>query len=204
MECTATDSYRLSKKIIELDNEVSEPVDIIIPTRNLNELVKLFMDDNNKVELHIFNNKVIFKFSTIIMMSRLINGSFIDTTALIPKDFSIIMKVNLQDLYNAIDRASLLTNENDKNTVKLESFNDNIVLSSNIPEIGNVTEKINLLNTIENNITIAFSSKYMMDALKAFDCEEIELMFNGEIRPIILKNPDSNDLIELIVPIRIG
>ena len=44
----------------------------------------------------------------------------------------------------------------------------------------------------------------MMDALKAFDCEEIELMFNGEIRPIILKNPDSNDLIELIVPIRIG
>ena len=111
---------------------------------------------------------------------------------------------NLQDLYNAIDRASLLTNENDKNTVKLESFNDNIVLSSNIPEIGNVTEKINLLNTIENNITIAFSSKYMMDALKAFDCEEIELMFNGEIRPIILKNPDSNDLIELIVPIRIG
>lgn len=162
------------------------------------------MDDNNKVELHIFNNKVIFKFSTIIMMSRLINGSFIDTTALIPKDFSIIMKVNLQDLYNAIDRASLLTNENDKNTVKLESFNDNIVLSSNIPEIGNVTEKINLLNTIENNITIAFSSKYMMDALKAFDCEEIELMFNGEIRPIILKNPDSNDLIELIVPIRIG
>ena len=191
-------------EIIELDNEVSEPVDIIIPTRNLNELVKLFVDDNNKVEVHIFNNKVIFKFSTIIMMSRLINGSFIDTTALIPKDFSIIMKVNLQDLYNAIDRASLLTNENDKNTVKLESFNDNIVLSSNIPEIGNVTEKINLLNTIENNITIAFSSKYMMDALKAFDCEEIELMFNGEIRPIILKNPDSNDLIELIVPIRIG
>ena len=204
MECTATDSYRLSKKIIELDNEVSEPVDIIIPTRNLNELVKLFVDDNNKVELHIFNNKVIFKFSTIIMMSRLINGSFIDTTALIPKDFSIKMKVNLQDLYNAIDRASLLTNENDKNTVKLESFNDNIILSSNIPEIGNVTEKINLLNTIENNITIAFSSKYMMDALKAFDCEEIELMFNGEIRPIILKNTDSNDLIELIVPIRIG
>ena len=189
---------------IELDNEVSEPVDIIIPTRNLNELVKLFVDDNNKVELHIFNNKVIFKFSTIIMMSRLINGSFIDTTALIPKDFSIKMKVNLQDLYNAIDRASLLTNENDKNTVKLESFNDNIILSSNIPEIGNVTEKINLLNTIENNITIAFSSKYMMDALKAFDCEEIELMFNGEIRPIILKNTDSNDLIELIVPIRIG
>lgn len=204
MECTATDSYRLSKKLIELDNEVSEPVDIIIPTRNLNELVKLFVDDNNKVELHIFNNKVIFKFSTIIMMSRLINGSFIDTTALIPKDFSIKMKVNLQDLYNAIDRASLLTNENDKNTVKLESFNDNIILSSNIPEIGNVTEKINLLNTIENNITIAFSSKYMMDALKAFDCEEIDLMFNGEIRPIIFKNPDSNDLIELIVPIRIG
>lgn len=204
MECTATDSYRLSKKIIMLDQEVSENIDIIIPTRNLNELIKLFNDDNNDVELHIFNNKIIFKFSTIIMMSRLINGSFIDTTALIPQEFAIKMKVSLSELYSAIDRASLLTNENDKNTVKLESFNNNIILSSNIPEIGNVTEKIDLLNSIEDNIVIAFSSKYMMDALRAFDCEEVELLFNGEIRPIILKNPESDDLIELIVPIRMG
>lgn len=204
MECTATDSYRLSKKIITLNQEISESIDIIIPTRNLNELVKLFMDDNSDVELHIFNNKIIFKFSTIIMMSRLINGSFIDTTSLIPKDFSIRMKVNLSDLYSAIDRASLLTNESDKNTVKLESFNNNIILSSNIPEIGNVTEKIDLINNISENITIAFSSKYMIDALKAFDSNEIELLFNGEIRPIIIKNPENDDLIELIVPIRMG
>lgn len=204
MECTATDSYRLSKKIITLDKEVEESIDIIIPTRNLNELKTLLVDDSIDVELHIFNNKIIFKFGTIVMMSRLINGSFIDTTSLIPNEFLITMKVNLEELYSAIDRASLLTNENDKNTVKLESFDNNIILSSNIPEIGNVTEKIDLIENIKENITIAFSSKYMMDALKAFDCEEINLLFNGEIKPIILKNPESDDLIELIVPIRMG
>lgn len=204
MECTATDSYRLSKKIIVLDNNVVEDIDIIIPTRNLNELIKLFNEDNTEIELHIFNNKIIFKFGTIIMMSRLINGTFIDTSSLIPTKFLINMKINLDDLYNAIDRASLLTNENDKNTIKLESHNDYIVLSSNIPEIGNVTEKIDLNNSIQDNINIAFSSKYMMDALKAFDCNEVELMFNGEIMPIIIKNPESDDLTELIVPIRMG
>ena len=204
MECTATDSYRLSKKVIMLDNEVDENVDIIIPTRNLNELIKLFVDDNCDIELHIFNNKIIFKFGSIIMMSRLINGTFIDTSALIPSKFLIKMNVNLMDLYSAIDRASLLTNENDKNTVKLETFNDHIILSSNIPEIGNVTEKIDLINTIDDNITIAFSSKYMMDALKAFDCQEIEMMLNGEIMPIIVRNTQSEDLTELVVPIRMG
>ncbi|MCM1370449.1 MAG: DNA polymerase III subunit beta [Clostridium sp.] len=204
MECTATDSYRLSKKEIILEEKISEPIDIIVPTRNLNELIKLFINDEGNIELHIFNNKIVFKFGSIIMMSRLINGTFIDTTSLIPNNFLINMKVKLNDLYTAIDRASLLTNENEKNTVKLESFNNHIILSSNIPEIGNVTEKINLIEEIEKNISIAFSSKYMLDALKAFDCENVDLKFNGEIMPIIIKNPESNDLTELVVPIRIS
>ena len=113
------------------------------------------------------------------------------------------MVINESTAYKRDYKKIIINKHMIKEKEKIENIK-NIILSSNIPEIGNVTEKINLLNTIENNITIAFSSKYMMDALKAFDCEEIELMFNGEIRPIILKNPDSNDLIELIVPIRIG
>ena len=61
------------------------------------------------------------------------------------------------------------------------------------------------MNVEKNNaeeIKIAFSSKYMMDALKSFDSLEVELLFNGEIKPIIVKNSESDDLIQLILPIR--
>lgn len=203
LECTATDSYRLAKKRIIINENISQDINIIVPTKNLNELVRMMSDDEGEVVIHIFNNKIIFKFDSIILMSRLINGNYPDTSKLIPDEFKIKMLVNLNNFYNSIDRASLLTNEADKNTIKLEGKQDQIIISSNIPEIGNVEEKINIKNVTNNEIKIAFSSKYMMDALKSLDCEEIELLFNGEIMPIIIKNPETDNLIQLIVPIRI-
>ena len=92
-------------------------VNIIIPTKNLIELTRLSTDDEDNIEMHIFNNKVIFKFGTIIMMSKLINGTYPDTSKLIPTEFALSMRVSLNMFYDSIDRASLLTNESDKNTV---------------------------------------------------------------------------------------
>ncbi|MBR2833645.1 MAG: DNA polymerase III subunit beta [Bacilli bacterium] len=202
MECTATDSYRLSIKKIILDKEIEENVNIIIPTKNLIELTKLMTNDEESLEMHIFNNKVIFKFANITMMTRLISGTYPDTSKLVPTEFAITMKVKQSDFYSAIDRASLLTNESDKNTIKLESKNDIVIISSNIPEIGNVEEKITVEKNTSENIKIAFNSKFMMDAIKVIDSEELELKFNGEFKPIIIKSPESDELIGLILPIR--
>ena len=167
LNCTATDSYRLANKKIKIDANIEELINIIIPTRNLNEIIRLINEDEGKVEIHIFSNKVIFKFDSIIVMSKLINGTYPD-----------------------------------KNTIKLQIKDNNILLSSNIPEIGNVEEKVEILESNNFDIKIAFSSKYMMDALKSLDCDFINLQFNGEVKPIIIKNPDSDDLIQLILPIR--
>ena len=202
MEVTATDSYRLAKKRIILDSNVSDNIDIIIPNRNLNEIIKLITEDDNTLELHIFPKKVIFKLENLIIMTRLINGNYPDTNKLIPSDFETKIKINLNSLFNSIDRASLLTNVEEKNTIKLETKKDIMIISSNIPEIGNVEEKIKLENYEGKDIKISFSSKYMMDAIKTFESEEIELSFNGEIKPIILNYVDNNDLTQLILPIR--
>lgn len=200
LECTATDSYRLAKKVIDIKN--SEDYNIIVPTRNLNELIRMFNNENENLELHIFENKVIFKFSNIIMLSRIINGAYPDTSKLIPTDFSLIVKINLRNFFNAIDRASLLTNESDKNTIRFETNKNNVVISSNIPEIGYVEENLEIEKNNNEELKIAFSSKYMMDALRSLECEYVNIMFNGDVKPIILKNTDSDDLIQLILPIR--
>ena len=200
LECTATDSYRLAKKKIEINND--EEFNIIIPTKNLNELVRMFNNDEEDIEINIFENKVIFKFGTILLLSRVINGTYPDTSKLIPEKFSLTVKINLRNFYNSIDRASLLTNESEKNTIKFETSKDIATISSNIPEIGNVEEKVNIEKDNEEELKIAFNSKYMMDALKSLECEEVYVMFNGDLKPIILKNTNSDDLIQLIVPIR--
>ena len=202
LECTATDSYRLSKKIIQLTDEFKEKINIIIPSKNLLEIVKLINDDNKDLTMYIFNNKVIFKFNDIIIMSRIINGEYPPTDKLIPDNFLINIKVNLEKFYNAIDRASLLTNTDEKNIIKFETNGDLLKISSNIPEIGNVEEKLVIKKDQQEDIKISFSSKYMLDAIKTFDSEEIKISLNGEIKPIIITNGVDNDLIQLIVPIR--
>jgi len=200
--CTATDSYRLACKELELNGTEVGDTDIIVPAKNLMEVVKLLNSDEENVELHIFTNKVVFNFNSITIMTRLINGNYPDTSKLIPNDFSLIVKVNLNNFYNAIDRASLLTNEEEKNIIKLETKDDFLIISSNIPEIGNVEEKVELLEKVNSNIKIAFSSKYMMDAIKVFEGKDIALKFNGEIKPIIIDDAEGSNLLQLILPIR--
>ena len=144
----------------------------------------------------------IVKSNNIIIMSRLINGNYPATDKLIPDDFSLTIRVKLSDLYDAIDRASLLTNEEEKNIINLFIDSNRAKITSNIPEIGNVEENISIVNNENKNLNISFSSKFMMEAIKVFNSEEIELCFNGEIKPIIVKNVNNNQLIQLILPIR--
>lgn len=202
LDCTATDSYRLAKKQIEINENLKDLVNIIVPTRNLNDLERMLSDTDDKVELHIFNNKVIFKFDNILVMSRLINGTYPDTNKLIPKKFKLILNVNLLDFYQAIDRASLLTSEFDKNTIKLKYNNGKIIISSNIPEIGHVEEHVSAKCNNNESIDLAFSARHMLESLKSFEKPNIEIKLNGEEQPIIITEEKNNDNIQLIMPIK--
>lgn len=202
LTATATDSYRVAQKRIKLEN-VDNNINIVIPVRNINELIKMLNSEEDNLELHIFENKVIFKFNNIIMMSSLINGVFPNVQQWIPNEFKLQIKVNLDELYDAIDRASLLTSEAEKNTIKLEIKDSLAIISSNIPEIGNVKEQLHILNDNNGEFIIAFSSKYMLDAIRTLNSEFALLSFNSEIQPIIIRNPENENLTQLIVPIKI-
>ena len=202
LECTSTDSYRLAKKIIKINKIQTEKMNIVIPGRNLIELMKLLTEEEKNIEMHIFSNNILFKTDDMLFQSRLLNGSYPDTSKLIPENFELTIELNMEEFYNAIDRVSLLTSEKDKNLIKMEIINNELILSSNSQEIGKIEEKINIKKNKDSNIKIAYSSKYMMDAIRSLRCEELELKLNGEIKPIILKNKCDDNLIQLILPIK--
>lgn len=202
MECIATDSYRLSKKIVKLDNPVDNIINIVIPGKNMGELVKIIDDEDENIEIHIFSNKILFKFDNILFQSRLLNGSFPDTSRLIPEEFSLEIKADLDELYKVIDRAALLTSEKEKNVIKFETCGNEVVISSNTPEIGKVEEKLAITKNNNNEIKIAFSSKYMMEALRTINSKDIRILLNSDVKPIILKTDEDEDLIQLLLPIK--
>lgn len=200
-ECIVTDSYRLAKKTININETVTEDINIVIPGKNLIEFDKVISDDSN-VAMHIFNNKIVFVYKNIIFQSNLLNGTYPDTTNLIPKDFKFILKLNLKDYYDSVDRASLLTQTKDKNTIKMFTTNNLLTVSSLSTELGKVEEYINIEKNIDEDIEISYSSKYMMEALRTFEEEEILILLNSDVKPIIIKNINDDNLIQLILPIK--
>ncbi len=202
MECVATDSYRLAKKVVNLDNNVNNLINIVIPGKNIGELNKILTDDDENVEIHIFSNKILFKFDNLLFQSRLLNGTFPDTSRLIPDEFEIEIKADLNEFFNVIDRAALLTSEKEKNVIKLETNKNEVIVSSNTPEIGKVEEKLIVTKNNDKEIKISFSSKFMMEALKTINSKDIRILLNSDIKPIILKTDDDDGLTQLLLPIK--
>lgn len=202
MECIATDSYRLAKKTITLNNNVDNLINIVIPSKNIGELVKILADEDEEIKIHIFTNKILFEFDNLLFQSRLLNGNFPDTSRLIPTDYKIKINADLNELFNVVDRASLLTSEKDKNVIKFETNGNILTVTSNTPEIGKVEEKLPINKISSEDIKIAFSAKYMMDALRTITSKDVKILLNTEISPIILNNEENDDLIQLLLPIK--
>ena len=201
LECTATDSYRLSKISASLNKMYNENINIVIPARNINELIKL-IDDDDPIELHIFSNKILFKYKDLIFQSSLLNGNYPNTNNSIAKEFKYILKADLKELYNTLERAALLTQSKDKNIIDVEIDNDNFIIRAASVEMGKVEEKLTVENETSNKLRISFSAKYMLEALKMFNSEKIYILLNGEISPIILKEVDNEQFIQLILPMK--
>lgn len=202
LECVATDSYRLAKKTILLDQPYEEAVDIVIPGKNISELDKIINNEESDIELHLFANKIMCKYENILFQSNLLNGTYPNTSNFIPNDFIHIITANLNSFYDSIDRAALLTQSKEKNIVKMEGIENQLRISSFASEIGRVEDHVEVQRNIQDEISISFSAKYMMDALKTFEEEDIIIFMNSDAKPIVLKSSTDESLIQLILPIK--
>lgn len=197
----ATDSYRLAKKNIKLQTPVETDVNIVIPGKNIIELEKIITDEE-EVEMHIFNNKVLFKYKNIKFQTNLLSGTYPNTSNLIPTEFGIIVKINKDDYMASVDRAALLTQGKDKNIIKMKIENKEMVINSYASEIGKVEERLLVDTDPSANIDISFSSKYMLEALKTIKEDEILLLLTNDVKPIVIKSVTDESLIQLILPIK--
>ena len=198
LECIATDSYRLAKRILNIDSDIS--FKIIIPKKSLIEISRIIEKDE-LIDLYVSDRKVLFVFDHVLIQTRLIDGTFPDTGRLIPDSFDYSMSIDSTSLLNSIDRASLLTNEQ-TNIVKLTMDQDHVILSSFSQEIGSVEENLSRAFYKGEPLKISFSAKYLTDAIKSINGQKVRVLFTGEMRPFIIKDFEREDIIQLVLPVR--
>lgn len=201
LECIATDSYRLAKKNIKLDSYVNTNVNIVIPGKSISEFEKMINDDE-EIIMHTFNNKILFKYKNIQFQTNLLSGTYPDTNHFIPKEFAYIINLDLKAFNDAVDRAALLAQSKDKNIVRVSIEDKLMVISSSASEIGKTEEKINIECSNKEKLEVAFSSRYMLEALKVIKDDNILLLINSDDKPILIKSVKDESLLELILPVK--
>lgn len=198
----ATDSHRMSQRILPLENN-EEEFNIVIPGKSLVELTRSLGEADENVKINIMENQALFETGRMKFYSRLLEGKYPDTNRLIPHSFNTEMEVRGPQLLAAIDRASLLSHEGRNNIVRLHIAENGVLLHTNSPEVGKVEEEVSFEKVSGEPLELSFNPDYMKDALRALGDSLITIRFISPIRPFTLE-PSEGDkaFIQLITPVR--
>ena len=198
LECVATDSYRLAKKAISL-NEPGN-FNITIPAKALSEIAKTIERESN-IDVYVSDKKVQFWIDHTVIQTRLIDGLYPETSRLIPSEFNYELIVDSRDILNAIDRASFIKSEG-ISIIKLTLSENEVILSSKSQEVGSSTEKITAISYKGNPLEISFSGRYAFDAIKALSGPIVKIEFSGDMKPFVLRSTEDESVLQLVLPVR--
>ena len=205
LKAVATDSHRLSQRIIPVDVPEDLSFQIVIPGNSLTELSKILTDDIEEVSVAIADNQILFMTEDTHFYSRLLEGNYPQTDQLIPAESTTQIEVDVQTLKGAVGRTSLLSHAGKNNVVKLAVENGTLQLTSNSPEVGYVEEDVPFVSMNGENMDISFNPDYLRDALNTFDTGKVTLKLISTLRPFVIVPNDSEDdskFVQLITPIR--
>ncbi|MBJ7958846.1 DNA polymerase III subunit beta [Bacillus mycoides] len=200
--CAATDSHRLALREILISSHAK--ANCIVPSSTISELLKLMNNNSNLVYIDLSESHIIFKFGTITLYSRLIEGKYPNISGLIPNESQTIINIDRKKILQGVDRSSLLASEWANNNVNLEIIDEcTIQISSNASQIGKIseTQQIDAIHG-EKQLNISFDGRYMVDTLKAIKEDRVTLSFGGSMRPILIEAGEQSAAVYLISPVR--
>ena len=178
----------------------------VIPGKTLNEVNKIILDSFDSIKIGVSKNQAIFEMENCKIVTRLLDGEFLNYASVIPSNWETRIRVNKNSLQNCFERVSLISSssiEKEKKYPVKISIDVGKVLISCTNQTGDAKEEI-YLETEGKELEIGVNPKYFLDALKAIDDEEIYVSFGTNISPCVIKPVDetSKDYTYMILPIR--
>lgn len=202
LEIASTDGNRLARVREHIDNKDNQTKQLIIPAKTLNEFIKMTSYINeDSVKIYTEKAKLIIKSERTMTVSRLLEGQFPKYNQLIPSETPKEAMVNVSQLISALERVSIMVNE--KTSIVKMNFADNeLTLNADTPDSGKSEEKIDIQYTAEP-LLIAFNYKYVLEALKNIDSDEVKIGLNTGLSATVLKPNSDDDFVCLIMPVQI-
>lgn len=204
LNVVSVDGYRLAMRTEKIN--VTDNFKFVVPGRTLSEIVKLLSrlivdDDEEKIMIRVTNKHISFCVNGYIVISRLLEGEFLDYRSAIPKDAQTVVVVETKPFLDSINRASIIINERAKSPIRCTFGTDGVKLFCETA-LGKINDAIPA--EIEGpEVKIGFNNKYMADALKASECEKIKIQINGPVSPMTLVPLEDDSFLFLVLPVRL-
>ncbi|MDO4284963.1 MAG: DNA polymerase III subunit beta [Eubacteriales bacterium] len=198
LKLVSLDGHRISIRKVELNGSYNDRK-VVIPGKTLSEVSKILSGDMDKTVSIFFTGKhVLFEFDDTIVVSRLIEGEYFRIEQMLSSDYETKMTINRQEILSCIDRATLLVKEGDKKPIIIAISEGMMELKINTT-VGSMDETIEI-NKAGKDLMIGFNPKFLIDALRAIDDEEVDMYFVNPKAPCFIRN-NAEDYIYLILPV---
>ena len=198
LKVVSLDGHRISIRNIELKNNYSHKK-VVVPGKTLQEVSKILPGSaEDEVSIFLTDNHIVFEFENTTVVSRLIEGEYFKIEQMLSSDYETKVKINKRELLDCIDRATLLVKEGDKKPIIMNITDGTMELKIN-SFIGSMNEDIDISKE-GRDIMIGFNPKFILDALRVIDDEEITMYLVNPKAPFIIKN-DEQSYIYLVLPI---
>ena len=198
LKVVSLDGHRISIRNIAL-KESYESHKVIVPGKTLSEISKILGGDNEKeVQIFFSKNHILFEFDDTMVVSRLIDGEYFKIDHMLSSDYETRVKVNKREFMDSIDRSMILIRDSDRKPIILNVEDSNVNLKVR-STIGSMNADVSAYKA-GKDIMIAFNPKFLLDALRVIDDEEVELYMMNPKSPCFIKDEEGT-YIYLILPV---
>lgn len=197
----STDGFRLAVRTYHLESNNGERK-FVVPSKSLGDINKILKDDEELVEVNCTSKNAVFIFENYKVVTRLIEGDYINYKSTIYSDAEIEIECPLYDLFDSVYRASLIITENANDApVKFKIGDDNINISCETI-VGRVDDNISV-KTGNSQLEIGFFNEFLIGVLRACDDEKVKILFKKNISPMIIKPVEGDKYVYLLLPRRL-
>ena len=198
LRVVSLDGHRISIRKIEL-KEFYEDKKVVVPGKTLNEISKILSGETeNMVNIFFADNHILFEFDETVVVSRLIEGDYFKIDQMLSSDYETKVRINKKEFLNCIDRATLLVKEGDKKPIIIHIGDESMELKID-SQIGSMKEDIDIQKE-GKDILIGFNPKFLIDALRVIDDEEVDIYLMNPKAPCFIKD-EKEQYIYLILPV---
>lgn len=197
LDVVGCDSYRLAIRSEEI---VSENISFILPGKTAKELCGILGESEDNICINISDKNAIFKLKNCILITRLIDGNYLNYKTITENESKLSIVTETKSILSSVDRAALITSEATKAYIILSIENDYVYVNCETV-FGKVNDKISV-NMVGEPIKIAFNPRYLLEAFKNIESQEIKIEFAGPRNPISIKPLEGKSFNSIVVPVK--